>query len=432
MWPATLDGIITKILCINMAKQINAAIITIGDELLIGQTIDTNSAWIGQQLNALGIWVKKRIAVGDVKIDIQQTLAQLETEADLIIITGGLGPTADDITKPLLCEYFGGHLIENEAVKKHVIAFFEKRKRPILDVNVAQAMVPNVCEVLWNEMGSAPGMWFAKNGKIIIALPGVPFEMKQIMLDEALPKIKTHFTTPNVIHKTACTAGKGESFIAVYLKEFEANLPSNIKLAYLPQLGGVKLRLTGIDVTEQEINTYFNELCTIVNHVIFATTDISLEEVIGQLLIKNSLTIALAESCTGGGITATLTAIKGASIYCKGAIVSYTNDVKINTLAVDAQTIALQTAVSEQVAIQMASQVQQKLQASIGVSITGYLDEPNNPSNKGLIWMSITNGKTTKTLQAVMPYNREQNTKLAILTVLNNIRVFVSDNYETK
>jgi nicotinamide-nucleotide amidase len=410
-------------------KQINASIITIGDELLIGQTIDTNSAWIGQQLNAIGIWVKRRVAVGDVKLDIVNALEQESTHSDLIIITGGLGPTADDITKPLLCEYFGGKLIENEKVKNHVIEFFRKRKRPILDVNVAQAMVPDVCEILWNEMGSAPGMLFSKNEKIIISLPGVPFEMKRIMTDEALPKIKQRFTTPNVLHKTVCTAGKGESFIAVFLSKFEAELQPNIKLAYLPHLGGVKIRLTGIDVSENMLEIKFAELCRLIGHVAYAKEDVSLEKVIGQLLIEKKQTIAFAESCTGGGVSARMTSLSGSSAYCKGGIVSYTNDVKINSLDVKIETIKQFSAVSEQTVLQMAEGVRAKLRSSIGVSISGYLEEvKGNETEKGLIWIGISNGEKTKTISAVMPYDREQNCQLAINTVLNNIRIFILEN----
>jgi nicotinamide-nucleotide amidase len=410
-------------------KQINASIITIGDELLIGQTIDTNSAWIGQQLNAIGIWVKRRVAVGDVKQDIIHALNQEAEHSSLIIITGGLGPTADDITKPLLCDYFGGTLIENADVKNHVIEFFKKRKRPILDVNVAQAMVPDVCQILWNELGSAPGMWFSKNEKIFISLPGVPFEMKKIMTDYAIPKIKNSFTVPTVIHKTVCTAGKGESFIAVYLSTFEAELPANIKLAYLPHLGGVKIRLTGIDVSEDNMEKKFQELCQLIGHVAFATEDTSLEKVIGQLLMAKQQTIAIAESCTGGGICARLTSIAGASAYCNGGIVSYTNEVKINSLGVPAQTIQEHSAVSEQAAIAMAQGVRAQLNSTFGASITGYLDAvPGFESLKGLIWIAITNGSTTKTFTATMPYDREQNCQLAINTVLNNTRIFILEN----
>ncbi len=410
--------------------QVFCSIITIGDELLIGQTIDTNSAWIAQQLNAIGIWVKHRVAVGDNKQDIINAISYAMQLSELVIITGGLGPTADDITKPLLSEFFGGKLVENEAVKNHVIAFFEKRKRPILDVNVAQAMVPDVCTVLWNQMGSAPGMWFQKNKNIVIALPGVPFEMMQIFNDEAIPKIKAHFSTPNIVHLTCVTAGKGESFIAVLLKKIEDKLPANIKLAYLPQLGGVKLRLTGTDCTKEQVQPYFDEICEIVNHVLVAKQDVTLEQVIGNLCTQKNITIGFAESCTGGGISAKITSVFGASQYCKGSIVSYTSSIKKSLLQVQESTIQTGTEVSESVAIEMANGAQKQLDCNVAFSITGYLETPPpNAELAGKIWICITNGKITKTLTAIMPYDRIRNTELAIQTALNNLRVFILDNY---
>ena len=201
-------------------KSVYCSIITIGDELLIGQTIDTNSAWIAQQLNTIGIWVKRRVAVGDVKQDILQALNQESEQSDLIIITGGLGPTADDITKPLLCEYFGGTLIQNKEILEHVTNIFTIRKRPMLEVNLKQAMVPDNCTVLFNEVGTAAGMWFEKNNKVFISLPGVPFEMQHIITERALTKLKNYFTTPVILHRTLVTSGEGESFLANRLIEF--------------------------------------------------------------------------------------------------------------------------------------------------------------------------------------------------------------------
>jgi nicotinamide-nucleotide amidase len=413
-----------------MSTQINASIITIGDELLIGQTIDTNSAWIGQQLNALGIWLKRRVAVGDSQADILQALDQEAAQSDLIIITGGLGPTADDITKPLLCNYFNGQLVENEKVKNHVLQIFRKRNRPIIATNIAQAMLPNVCDVLWNEMGTAPGMWFVKNNKIFIALPGVPFEMKHIMTHEALPKIKERFTTPNVMHKTICTAGIGESFLAASIQDFETSLPANIKLAYLPQLGGVKLRLTGRDVDAATLENYFQTLITQLPHIVYATEDMPMEKSLGKLLLEKKLTVSFAESCTGGGISAAITSITGSSGYCNGGIVSYTNDVKINSLGVLPETLKQFSAVSAQTVAEMANGVRTKLKSSIGLSISGYLEVvKGKESEKGLIWIGICNQHTSKTISEIMPYDRERNCELAIATALNNLRIFITENY---
>src|SRR6187402_1422934 len=235
-------------------KNVNASIITIGDELLIGQTIDTNSAWIGQELNKIGVWLKRRVAVGDVWDDIWNALDAEGRESDIIIITGGLGPTADDITKPLLCKYFGGKLIVNEDVLTHVKYLFDKvyrRPGPMLERNLKQAEVPDVCTVLHNERGTAPGMWFEKNGKIYVSLPGVPHEMKYLMTNEVIPRLKKYFETPVIYHKMIRTIGVGESFLAEKIEKWEDSLPSHIKLAYLPSFGQVRLRLTGVGEDEK-------------------------------------------------------------------------------------------------------------------------------------------------------------------------------------
>src|SRR5205809_199014 len=230
-------------------KVVNASIITIGDELLIGQVVDTNSAYIAQQLNRIGIWVKRRVAVGDVKEDIRKALDEESKISNVIIMTGGLGPTADDITKPLLCEYFGGQMIVNEEVLNHVRYLFEnvyRRPGAMLEVNLKQAEVPDVCTVLHNARGTAPGMWFETNSKVYISLPGVPHEMKGLMQEKVLPKLKDHFVVPAIVHQVIFTAGVGESMLADKIKDFEAALPAHIKLAYLPHYGMVRLRLTGI------------------------------------------------------------------------------------------------------------------------------------------------------------------------------------------
>ena len=225
--------------------RVNASIITIGDELLIGQTIDTNSAWIGQELNKIGVWVKRRVAVGDVAADIVAALDEESRESQIILITGGLGPTADDITKPLLCKYFGGKLVVNEEALQNVKTIFEKYiKRPMLESNLKQAEVPDVCTVILNQRGTAPGMWFEKEAKVFVSMPGVPHEMKGMMTDFVLPKLPKMFALPAVVHKTLLTAGIGESYLADRIKDFESALPEHVKLAYLPNFGLVRLRLT--------------------------------------------------------------------------------------------------------------------------------------------------------------------------------------------
>ena len=279
-------------------KNVNASIITIGDELLIGQTIDTNSAWIGQELNKIGVWLKRRVAVGDVWEDIWKALDAEGKDADIIIITGGLGPTADDITKPLLCKYFGGKLIVNEDVLKHVNYLFEKvyrRPGPMLERNLKQAEVPDVCTVLHNARGTAPGMWFTpkppkggierdSNKKVFVSLPGVPHEMKGLMINEVLPRIEKTFELPFIIHRTAFTMGTGESMIAEKIKEFETSLPDHIRLAYLPGYGMVKLRLTAKgddkEKMEKELDERFSVLIELVNEWLVTDKDENLAMVV--------------------------------------------------------------------------------------------------------------------------------------------------------
>jgi nicotinamide-nucleotide amidase len=410
-----------------MTTKITAAIITIGDELLIGQTVDTNSAWLAQQLNTIGVWVQNRIAVGDNKKDITTALDTAIINNDIVIITGGLGPTSDDITKPLLCEYFNGQLIQNEKVAAHVRAFFEKRNRPILDVNIAQANVPDVCTVLWNQYGTAPGMLFTKNDTIIISLPGVPLEMMDIMTTSGIEIIKNKFTLPKVLHRTIATAGKGESFVSVMLRDFEAALPTGIQIAYLPALGQLKIRLTGIEVPSDLLDAQSEKLIEHLGHLVYAHADLKLEEAIAQLLIENNKTIALAESCTGGFIANAFTNISGASIFFNGALVTYANDSKINLLDIAATEIDVFTSVSEEVTQAMALNAFGKFKSNYALAITGYLEKPN-PETEAYIWVAVTNGITTKTIKHLIAYNRVKNKELATNLALDFLRHFIIEH----
>ena len=338
--------------CMNN-DRINASIITIGDELLIGQTIDTNSAWMAQELNKLGVWVKRRVAVGDVWYEIWNALDEESHQSQIILITGGLGPTADDITKPLLNTYFGGKMVVNEEARQNVINIFEKYiKRPMLDVNLKQAEVPDVCTVIQNKRGTAPGMWFEKDSKIFISMPGVPNEMKGMMTDFVLPKLPAMFSLPAVVHRTLLTVGIGESYLADRIKVFEAALPSHIKLAYLPNAGMVRLRLTatGKNATEitNEIDDLFTTLQRQVQDVMVINEDKSLEEAIGILLKRHKKTMATAESCTGGYIAHLITSVPGSSAYFAGSVVSYSNNIKEKVLGVKTDTLKDFGAVSKE------------------------------------------------------------------------------------
>ncbi|MBA3829133.1 MAG: CinA family nicotinamide mononucleotide deamidase-related protein [Taibaiella sp.] len=401
-----------------------ASIITIGDELLIGQTIDTNSAWIAQRLNEQGIDVVRRVAVGDDKDAIKNALNNELQQAEIILITGGLGPTADDITKPILCEYFGGKLVVNELVRAHLLAMSAKRNRPILERNMKQAEVPDCCTILFNKMGSAPGMWFEKDGKVIIAMPGVPFEMMGIMEDEALDKLRQRFVSDSLLHRSILTAGEGESFIAEKILDIEAALPPYIKLAYLPGSGTVKLRLTGRgkDATPlaNELDNRRNEIAGRLGDCVVALDDVPMETVIGKLFIDRKLTLGLAESCTGGDIGHHITQMPGSSDYFTGGIVCYQEEVKRKILHVKEATIDEHGAISEQTAIEMAQGALNILACDCALSITGLLDATGADDNvpAGTVWMAIADRENVKTKKFRFHYDRIQNKEMAVQMAL--------------
>ncbi len=400
-------------------KNIQATIITIGDELLIGQTIDTNSAWIAQQLNLLGIDVFRRVAVADQEADIQLALDEEIPRADIILITGGLGPTSDDITKPFLCKYFGGKLVVNEEVLEHVRLLFEKRNRPFLEINRKQAEVPDVCTVLRNEMGTAPGMLFEQEGKWIISMPGVPFEMQSIMTSEVLPRLKEVFTGNAIVHRNIVTSGEGESFIAAMLTDFEAALPPYIKISYLPAPGIVKLRLTGkgadVESLTAELDKLHAELAQILERIVVTLEDISWQELLGKTLLQKKATVSLAESCTGGYIAHLITQVQGSSQYFNGAIVPYQSRLKTSIVGVDKNTIEQHTAISEEAAIELAVNARKMFGSDYCLSVTGQLSFGGEDAHiqKGLVWMAVDGEKGVKTKKFQFHYNRVINKELA-------------------
>ncbi|MBK7762258.1 MAG: CinA family nicotinamide mononucleotide deamidase-related protein [Bacteroidetes bacterium] len=403
-------------------QSIYCSIITIGDELLIGQTIDTNSAWIAKRLNEIGIQIKRRVAVGDSKEDILHALNEESIYADIIIITGGLGPTSDDITKPVLCEYFNSQLIENKEVLEHVIRIFTERKRQLLEVNLRQAMLPNNCKVLFNEVGTAPGMWFMKNEKIYISLPGVPFEMQHIITERVLPALQKHFITPQVLHRTIVTSGEGESFIANRLIEFEANLPASIKLAFLPKLGIVKLRLSAIGISDFLMDQWFDELKTILSNILVADYDVEIEQIIFNLLSQNNETLSIAESCTGGRLASVITSIKGSSTVFKGGIIPYSIEAKINVLNVPQQTIENFTAISEETALSMAENCLAKMNSTYAISVTGNLEKQIGET---FVWIGLAKQGYSIAKKLHVFYDREKNAVLVTNTALNLLRLFI-------
>ena len=414
-----------------------ASIITIGDELLIGQTVDTNSAYIAQQLNSLGIWVRKRVAVGDDRQEILAALREESLHSSILILTGGLGPTADDITKPLLCEYFGSTLIRNEAVLAHIHFLFEKvYKRPgaMLERNKKQADVPDNCMVLHNPSGTAPGMLFTKEGVIYISLPGVPREMKDLMHTAVLPYLEKNVARPFIYHRSILTCGIGESMLAELLNEFESSLPSHISLAYLPNYGMVKLRLTAKSDAaaplEQELNALAEQLVTLTAEYLVTDQDMSMEALIGQLLQRQQLSVATAESCTGGLIAHQLSTVAGASAYLKGSVVCYANDIKENVLGVRHDTLLQHGAVSEQTVTEMAKGALRVLQANVAVAVSGIMGPSGGTPEKpvGTVYMAVSNGERTITQRLKLGFDRSRNTQQTALFALNLLRKFMMSN----
>jgi nicotinamide-nucleotide amidase len=337
-----------------------AAIVTIGDEILIGQIIDTNSSYIAKALDKIGIATYEMLSISDDKTHIIQTFQQLQNKVQVVIVTGGLGPTKDDITKKTFCDYFDDFLVENEAVLTHVKAIIEGiYKRPITQINKEQALVPSTSKVLFNQVGTAPGMWMEKEDTVFISLPGVPYEMKYLIDNEVVPSLAAKFERPYIIHQTIMTYGRGESLIAEQIEAWEDNLPECIKLAYLPSPGKVRLRLTARGTNkeklEDEMAKQVQQLDLILNDIIVGyNEDEAIEVVLGRLLKENKFTLATAESCTGGKIAATITAVPGASNYFKGSVVSYATATKIGVLGVDKTTIETYGVVSAEVATKMA------------------------------------------------------------------------------
>ncbi len=414
-------------------QQTFASIITIGDELLIGQVIDTNSAFIAQQLNSIGISVKHRLAVGDVWNDIWQALNEESKHASIILITGGLGPTADDITKPLLCEYFGGKLVFDADALENVETIFKKLNRPMIDRNRKQAEVPNVCTVIPNKRGTAPGMLFEKDGVIFISMPGVPHEMKGMTEAFVLPYLQKAKTLPSIIHKTLLTAGVGESFLADLIQPWEEALPENIKLAYLPNYGMVRLRLSAIGFSaaalEFAINTEFEKLQVLVKENLVTTEDEPMERVVAKLLLLRNETMATAESCTGGYISHLITSMVGSSEYYNGSVISYSYQAKEDLLGVDHNMLLSNGAVSEMVVIQMVKGAISQLKTTYAIAVSGIMGPNGETDDKpvGTVWVAVGNATKTITQKFHFRFDRRRNIELTATNALNMLRKFILD-----
>ena len=371
-------------------KNKKAEIITIGDEILIGQIVDTNSQWIGQQLNKIGVSVYQITSIQDDKQHILNAFKEAQERVDIVIITGGLGPTKDDITKKTIASFFNDDKVrEYPEVIAHIKGLFKKMNHPFREVQRTQAQLPSKATYLQNDFGTAPGMWFYENETVFVSLPGVPYEMKGLMTNQVLPRIQKQFKLPVIIHKTIMTYGVGESTIAEKIEDFENNLPPFIKLAYLPSFGRVRLRLSAKgehkETLEKELDKEVKALYKLIPEIITGMDDDrSLEKRVGELLLKSNTTISTAESLTGGKIAATLVSVAGSSSYYKGSLVAYSADAKMNLLDVCSETIKEHTVVSKQVALEMAKGVKEKLQTNYAIAVTGNAGPTKDDTDKSV------------------------------------------------
>ncbi|OJY81981.1 MAG: damage-inducible protein CinA [Sphingobacteriales bacterium 44-15] len=416
----------------NGIPQIFASIITIGDELLIGQVVDTNSAWMAQELNKAGIWLRRRVAVGDNREEIIQALNEESRYASIILITGGLGPTADDITKPVLCEYFNGKLVIDEGALANVESIFARLNRPMIERNRKQAEVPDTCTVIPNKRGTAPGMWFERDGKVFVSMPGVPHEMKGMMTNYVIPKLQGHFTFPFIDHRTLLTAGIGESFIAEKIIEWESVLPSNLKLAYLPNYGMVRLRITGSDTDsgrlQAVLDAQFGQLKLLVKEWMITDEDMPIPQVVGKLLKEKNATLSTAESCTGGYIAHLITSVAGSSEYFKGSVISYANEVKEQVLGVSHEALVSKGAVSEETVRQMVQGAMSVLKTDYAVATSGIMGPDGGSEEKpvGTVWIAAASSGQTIAECFHFRYDRSRNIEMAAIYALNMVRKLIA------
>ncbi len=397
-------------------NHVKVEIITIGDEILIGQIVDTNSAWMATELNKSGFELAQITSVHDDANHIIESLEMALKRADVVLFTGGIGPTKDDITKQTLTKYFNTKLVFDESVILNIEKLFSTRPNFVInELTRLQAMVPENCTVIQNQVGTAPLTWFEKDGKVIVSMPGVPYEMKNAMTTEIIPRLQNHFKTPVLLHKTVQVYGYGESILALMIKDWENELPDYISLAYLPNSGIVKLRLSGlfddILVLEFIMNQQIDKLKNILGNAIVAFEDIPIEKLVGNLLKSKGLMVATAESCTGGNIAHQFTLIPGSSEFFKGSIVAYSNEIKTNILQVSADDLEKQGAVSQTVVEQMAINVRKLLKADISVATSGIAGPTGGTDEKpvGTVWISVSSAEITLSREFRFGALREQN-----------------------
>lgn len=410
-----------------------AELITIGDEILIGQIVDTNSAWMAQELNLIGIKVKQITSVSDDREHILSALKEASQRATLVLITGGLGPTKDDITKATLCDYFGGGMVFSEEQYEQVERLFRSFGREVSPINRKQAEIPERCELVVNYNGTAPGMWFEKEGVYYMSMPGVPYEMKSMMSQQVLPKIRATFQTPVILHRTFLTQGIGESVLSELISDWEDALPEHLKLAYLPSPGLVRLRISASGKEEQQLNadieTQAESLYALIGHYIYGEGDETLESLVLQKLLQKDQTLALAESCTGGNIAHLITSIPGASAVFAGGVIPYSSELKARVLGVNPETLKNEGEVSEATAREMAEGVRNRLKTDYAVSVTGVAgpgpDKDGNPV--GMVWIAVAGPDSTSAKMFQFSSDRGRNITMASLAALNFLRRSISE-----
>jgi len=408
-----------------------AEIITIGDEILIGQVVDTNSAWLAEQLNLIGIRVKQITSVSDDENHIINSLNEASERVEIILMTGGLGPTKDDITKKTLCNYFNTKLVFNNEVYKNIEQFFLQRNLPMIESNRLQAELPENCTVIPNKIGTAAGMWFTRGKKHFISMPGVPFEMKAMVEDSLIPMVKAKFKLPVIIHRTILTYGIGESFLANKIKDWEDNLPSNIKLAYLPSPEQMRIRMSLSGFNENELHELLTEeekkLNKIISQYIFGYDKQTMPEIISDLLKRDKKSISTAESCTGGNIARLITSIAGSSDYFTGSVVAYSNHIKESILNVKSEDIKQYGAVSEKVVVQMAKGVRELFKTDYAIATSGIAGPTGGTSEKpvGTVWIAIASNDKIVANKYLFGNQRDINVSRASAMALFNLRKMI-------
>ncbi|MBR9919637.1 MAG: competence/damage-inducible protein A [Bacteroidetes bacterium] len=406
-------------------------IITIGDEILIGQILDTNANWIAREVRETGGQLLGKTTVGDDEKQIRLAIERGFEDAEVILMTGGLGPTRDDITKKAIADHFGVGLVFSQETHAHIAKLFERFGRPMLEAHRQQCFMPQNAKLLTNKMGSAPGMWFEKDGKVLVSMPGVPYEMKHLMTEKVLPKLKQSFQPRGISYRTILTAGKGETQIAEAVESFEDNLPEELKLAYLPGLARVRLRLTAVkgDPQKQEalLKSKGDELIEILGEDVFGEDDISLSEALGKLLVERGLTMGTAESCTGGYLAHLITSVPGASRYYEGSFLTYSNRLKEQILGVSPKTLETVGAVSEETVREMLKGLLKNLGVDVGVAISGIMGPGGGTEEKpvGTVWIAFGDSQNPQTIKLSLGKTRDKNIEYTAIKALNELRLYL-------